>query len=92
MVIGKRDAPVVLFLELVLPRRAVWIPPPPELFDEVLFLDGSGQVSEGALLLVRNDVDDVLLQPLLKGIDLLFLGLGNRIRRENQEGECQKTN
>ena len=94
LLVGVRDAPIVLFLELVLVRRAVRISSPPELLDEVLFLDGRRQLLEDVLLIVGDDVEDILLQPLCIGIDLLFLRLGDRVRQESQEGQCegQETN
>ena len=67
MLVGVGDAPVVLFLELVLDGIGRGVAAQPELLDELLALFVGLQALEGCLLLVGDDVGDVLVQPLLPG-------------------------
>src|ERR1022692_1736762 len=65
MVVGVSDAPVVLFLELVLFGVRSGVAPQPELLDELFALFVRGEAMEGGLLLIGDDVDDVFVQPFL---------------------------
>jgi hypothetical protein len=63
MLVGVGDAPVVLFLELVLDGIRRGIAAQPELLDELLALFVGLQALESGALLVGDDVGDVLVQP-----------------------------
>ena len=65
MLVGVRDAPVVLFLELVFFGVGRGIAAQPELLDELLALFVGAQALERCPLLVGDDVGDVFVQPLL---------------------------
>ncbi len=80
MLVGIGDAAVVFFLIGIIDRIGIGIAALPELLDEVLaFLVGL-QLQEGLALGVRDDIGDVLAQPLFVGRgkflqDLLLAGL-----------------
>src|SRR6185437_11732863 len=65
MVVCIRNAAIMLFLVLVLFRIRRGIAPQPELLYELLPLFIRFQTLEGLLFFVRDDVDNVLVQPLL---------------------------
>ena len=65
VLVGVSDAAVVLFLELVLDGIGRGIAAQPELLDELLALFVGLQPLEGLALFIGDDVDDVLVQPLL---------------------------
>ena len=67
MLIGIRDAPVVLFAEFVVGCVRVGISAKPELLDEGVTLFVVAQVLEGLPFLIGNDVRDVLVEPGLVG-------------------------
>ena len=73
--VGVGDAPVVLFLELVLHRVRRRVAPQPELLDELLPFLVRAQVLEDLAFFVRDDVDDVFVQPLLVRRHQLLLEL-----------------
>src|SRR5579864_9021447 len=71
MLVGICDATVMLFFKSVLWRIGIRIAPLPERLDELLALFIRLQMNERVPLLRRNDVDNVLVQPLLiLGIEL----------------------
>src|ERR1700722_74765 len=82
MFIRVSDPPVMLFFEFVI--RQIWISAAaqPELLDELFTFFVSGQLSERVALFRRNNVDHVLVEPLLvRGVQFLerlanFLLLG----------------
>ena len=74
--VGIRDPPVVFFLVLVDGRPQVRVAPAPELLDELLLLLHGAQAVEHVQLFIGDDVDDVLLEPFLVVILLLFLENG----------------
>src|SRR5260370_39633352 len=72
MLIGVRDAAVVLFFEIVVGKIGIAAAAEPKLFNELLALFVSIQLQESLALFGRNDVDDVLVEPLLvRGVQLL---------------------
>ena len=73
MLVGVRDAAVVLFLVFVLDGVGRGIAAQPELFDELLALLVGVQLLEGFALFIGDDVGDVFVQPLLPGRLQLFL-------------------
>ncbi len=75
MLVGVRDAAVVLFLELVFLGVGRGIAPQPELLDELLALLVGLQPLEGRSLFVGDDVTDVFVEPLLIGRFQLFAEL-----------------
>ena len=64
--IGIGDAPVMFIPGLVDDRIGVRIPPQPELFDELVPFIVGGQLPEGFLFFLRNDVTGVVTNPLLE--------------------------
>src|SRR3954451_4764807 len=75
MVIGVRDPAVVLFLILVLLGIGSWVAPQPEILYKSLLLLICFEPLESLLLFIRNDVDDVLVHPLLPRTGELFFQL-----------------
>src|SRR5271165_1692904 len=65
MLVGVCDATVVLFFKVVIREVGITAPPKPELLDSLLALFVGIKLKEGFPLLWRNDIDDVLIQPLL---------------------------
>ena len=65
MFVSVGDAAVVLFFEFVLFGVREWVAPQPELLDELFALFVGVQPLESLILLIRNDVDDVFVQPFL---------------------------
>ncbi len=63
----------MLFLELVFDGVGRGIAAQPELLDELLALFVGVQLLEGLALFIRDDVDDVFVEPLLPGGFQLFL-------------------
>jgi hypothetical protein len=74
MLVCVSNPSVVLLFEFIAGRARIRIAAAPELFNEVLFLFQRGQVFEDFLLFVGDDVNDILLQPLLEIILPLFIG------------------
>ena len=74
--VGVGDPPVVLFLVLVDGGPQVRVAPAPELLDELLLLLHGAEVVEHVQLFIGDDVDDVLLEPFLVVVLLLFLENG----------------
>ena len=72
VVVGVGDPAVVLLLEFIEGRSRVRVPAAPELLDEGVPFGVGAQVVEDLLLFVRDDVDDVLSQPLLEVVLLLL--------------------
>ena len=64
--VGIGDAPVMLIPGLVHDRIGIGIPPQPELFDELVPFIVGGQLPEGSLFFLRNDVTGVFTNPLLE--------------------------
>src|SRR5579871_6809999 len=64
MLVRVGDAAVVLFLELVFQRVGCRIAPQPELFDELLALFVRLKTLERGALLIGDDVEHILAQPL----------------------------
>ena len=62
--IGVRDTGVMLFFEFVLDSIGSGVAAEPELFDELLALFVGTQTLPCGALFIRNDVSDVLVQPL----------------------------
>src|SRR5581483_315707 len=75
MLVGIRDAAIVLFFKLVLFGVGGWIAAQPELLDEVLAFFIGVQVRKSFAFLVGDDVGDVLVKPLLVGRFQLFAEL-----------------
>jgi len=63
MLVGVRDAAIVLFLEVIVRQIRVAAAAQPELFDELLAFFVRFQLEKGAALFRRDDVDDILVQP-----------------------------
>jgi len=89
VIVRVRNTPVVLFFVLVLLGIGSRIASQPEVLDEGLPLFIGLQPLESLLLLIRDDVDDILVHPLLPGpgellfellllLSDLFLGKGFR--------------
>ena len=85
MLIGIGDAPVMFFLERILRRILIGIAPLPERLDVLFALFVGLQFQEEFALVVGNDVDHVLFEPLpvrrsqlfdelLVALVVLFLG------------------
>jgi hypothetical protein len=72
MLIGIRDAPVMLFFEFVFYRVRGGVAPQPELLDELVPFFIVGQLLECRPFLVGDDVADVLVQPLLVSLADFF--------------------
>ena len=73
MLVGVGNAPVVLFLERILRRILIRIPPLPEILDERFPLFVGGEVNEGATFFGGDNVNDVFVEPLLvSGIQLVI--------------------
>jgi hypothetical protein len=74
IIVSVVDSPEVLGLELVLRRTRSRVPLPPKGLDEEVAFPVGLQLLEDLFLERRDDVDDLLLQPLLvKGREVLFL-------------------
>jgi hypothetical protein len=71
MFIGIGDAAVVFFLEFVDRTVGGGIPTHPELLDEVFFLFCGSELQKSIAFLGRNDVDHILVDPLLEILVLL---------------------
>ncbi len=67
VLVGIRDAPVMLLAILVLRRIRIRIPTPPEVLDERVPLLVVAQAQERFLLRIGNDPPDVLVQPFPVG-------------------------
>ena len=67
MFVGIRDAPVVLFLELVLDGVGSGVAAEPELLDELFAFLVGGELFEGFALFIGDDVGDIRVEPLLPG-------------------------
>src|SRR5580658_7609135 len=75
MLVGVSDPAVMLFLEGVFRRVGVRIAALPKRLDELFPLLVGRQMQEGMPLLGRDDIDHILVQPLLIGGLELFLEL-----------------
>ena len=73
MFVGVSNTPVVLFFVLVFDRIGRRIPPQPELLDELFAFFVGIHLLEGFALFIRDDVRDILVEPLLPGCLQLFL-------------------
>ena len=67
MFVGVGDAAVVLFFKIVLRQVRIAAAAQPELLDELFALFVGIQLQEGIAFIRRNDVGDVLGQPLPVG-------------------------
>src|ERR1700674_1037000 len=67
MLIGVRDAAVVLFFEVVVRKIGITAAAEPKLFNELLTLFVRVQLQESLALFRRDDIDSVLVEPLLVG-------------------------
>jgi hypothetical protein len=67
VLVGIRNAAVVLFAVIVGERLGIRIAPQPKLLDELLALLVVREPGERLALLVRDDISDVFLEPLLEG-------------------------
>ena len=65
MLVGVGDTPVMLFFKIVVGKVGVAAAPQPELLDKLLAFLVRIELEKGVPLFRRNDVDDVLIQPLL---------------------------
>ena len=73
VLVGVLDAPIVLFLELVLFGVRSGIAALPEGFDELVALFVVGELLERLALFVRDNVDDVFVEPFLVGLAQFLL-------------------
>ena len=73
MLVGVGDALVVLFEILVDLGVRVWVAPAPEGLDELLALLVGLELVPSLPLLRRDDVGNVLLDPLLEHVGMFFL-------------------
>src|SRR6266849_357195 len=73
--VGVGDAPVVFFLELVFFGIGSRVATEPELFDELLALIVGAEAFPSLLFLIRDDVGNVLIEPLFVGSFELFAQL-----------------
>ena len=72
MLVGVSNAAVVLFFEIIFRQIGVTAAPEPELFDELLALFVRIQLKESVALIRRDDIGDVLAEPLpVRAIQLL---------------------
>src|SRR5258706_12777125 len=67
MFVGVRYAPIMLFLEIVVRKIGIATATKPKLFDELLALFIGIKLQESLPLFGRDNVDDVLVEPLLVG-------------------------
>ena len=75
--VGVGNAAVVLFLEFILRRVRSWIAAQPELLDKLVPLFVVGKLFKGGHFFRSDDVNHVLVEPLLiGGTQLLLQGLG----------------
>ena len=84
MFVGVGNAAVVLFLEIVVGEIGIAASAEPELLDKLLALLVGLQLEKGVALVRSDDIDHVLLEPLLVGVIellqcLLHLPLGGFI-------------
>ena len=75
VLVGVGDAAIVLFLKFVFEGVRRGVAAQPELFDELLALFVGTQTLPCGALFVRDDVSDVLVQPLAVGRLQLFAQL-----------------
>src|SRR5262245_11298392 len=90
VLVGVRDAAVMLLFGLILLRPGRGIAPQPELLDELLPFLIRGEIFEGGPLVVLNDVGDILSQPFAVG-RLARCG-GVLLRRGRVVLPCRKSN
>src|SRR5581483_80869 len=81
MIVGKGDSAIVLFLKLVLSRARCRIAACPELLHKVLAFWVRLQAFEGSPLLIRDDIDHILIEPFLPRIIYGLLRLLRHVRR-----------
>ena len=86
MLVGVGDAPVVLFLELVLDGVGRGIAALPECFNELVAFFVVGELLESRALFVGDDPAHVLVEPLLVGarnflLEPLLVGLALFVAR-----------
>src|SRR3981189_421542 len=74
MLVGVGNAAVVLFFEIILRQIGVAAAPEPELLDELLALFVGIQLEESVALFRRDDIGDVLAEPLPVGAVQLLEG------------------
>src|SRR5260370_37473507 len=72
MLIGIRDAAIVFFFKVIVGQVGIVASTQPELLDELLALFVRFQLQESLTLFVRNNVNDILVEPLLVRSDELF--------------------
>ena len=65
MLVGVGNAAIVLFFKIVIRKVGIAAAPKPELFDELLALFIGIELKESVPFFWRNDVDHILIQPLL---------------------------